>query len=69
MADGEGNEIHPSSVSSKGRNEGEYFSVFFSILMSQLRSLKKPISKLKRVNCFLSKEVGSGEGASWIPLV
>jgi hypothetical protein len=62
VADGEGNELHPSPVSCEGRNEGGYFSVFFSILLSQPRSLHMPISTMLRVQCFLSKEVGSGEG-------
>jgi hypothetical protein len=43
---------------------GEYFSVFFSNLMPQPRSLQKPISTMMRVHGNLSKEVGSGEGAS-----
>jgi len=47
---------------------GEYFWVFFSILMSQPRSLQKPISTMMRVHCFLSKELGSGEGAFRTPL-
>ena len=47
---------------------GEYFSVFLSILMSRPRSLQKPISTMTRVHSFLSKEVGSGEGVSGIPL-
>ena len=33
VADGEGDELHPSPVFPEGRNEG-VFSVFFSILMT-----------------------------------
>ena len=47
---------------------GEYFSVFFSILMSQPRSLQKAVSTMMRVNCFVTKEVRSGEGAFGVPL-
>ena len=60
VADGNGNELHPSPLVSKGRDEGEYFSVFLSNLMPQPRSLQKTISMMMRVYCFLSKVVGSG---------
>ncbi len=43
---------------------GEYFSVFSASLMSQPRSLQKPISIMILVQCFLLKEVGSREGES-----
>ena len=43
MADREGHNLHPFPVFSEGRDEGEYFSVFLSNLMSQPRSLQKPI--------------------------
>jgi hypothetical protein len=46
----------------------EYFSVFLSNLMSQPRSLQKLISTMMRVYYLMSKEVGSGEGASGTPL-
>ena len=52
----------------RAAKRGEYFSVFFSSLMSQPRFLQKPISTMMRVHCFLSKEAGSGEGASGTPL-
>jgi hypothetical protein len=45
-----------------------YFSVFLSDLMSQPRSMQKPISMMMRVHSFLSKEVGSEEGVSGTPL-
>ena len=47
---------------------GEYFSVFFSNFVSQLKSMHKPISTMMRMHCFMSKEVGSGEGLSGTPL-
>ena len=47
---------------------GGYFSVFLSILISQPRSLQKPISTMMRAHCFLSNEVGSGAGVSGTPL-
>ena len=47
---------------------GEYFSVFLSNLTSHQRSLQKPISTRMSVHCFLSKEVGPGEGVSGTPL-
>ncbi len=62
VADKEGNELHPCLVSYEGRNVGEYFSVFFSILLSQPSSLQKPISTMTRVHCFPSKEIGSEGG-------
>ena len=46
----------------------EYFSVFFSNLMSQPRSMHKPISTMMRVHCFLSTKVVSGEASSGTPL-
>jgi hypothetical protein len=48
----------------RAATRGEYFSVFFSILMSQPRFLNKPISTMTRVHYYLSTEVGSGEEAS-----
>ena len=68
VADGDGHKLHPSSVFSEGRDEGEYFSVFLSNLMSQPRSLQKPISTRMRVHCILLTEVGSGEGVFGTPL-
>ena len=47
---------------------GEHFSVFSSSLMSQPRSLQKPISTRMRVHYILLKEVGSGEGVFGTPL-
>ncbi len=47
---------------------GEYLSVFLSNLATQPRSLQKPISMMFRVQCYLSKEVGSGEGVFGMPL-
>ena len=60
VADGEGNELHPSPSSFEAAKSGEYFSVFSSSLMSHPRSLQKPTSTMIRVQFFLSKEVGSG---------
>ncbi len=68
MTDGKGNELHPFPYLLRAANRGEYFSVFFSSFVSQPMSLQKPISTMMRVHCFLSKEVGSGEVASGIPL-
>ena len=39
VTDGEGNELHPSPYLLRAAMKGEYFSVFFSILMSQPKSL------------------------------
>ncbi len=47
---------------------GEYFSVFSSNLMSQTRSLQKPISTRMKLHCIVLKEVGSGEGMFGTPL-
>jgi hypothetical protein len=68
VADGEGDELHPSPVILEGRDEGGVFIVFFSILAKQPKSLQKPISRMMRVHVFLSKEVGLGEGVSGTPL-
>ncbi len=48
VADGEGDELHPSPVVPEGRNEGRVFLGLFSILMSQPKSLQKPISTRMR---------------------
>ena len=68
VADREGHKLNPSPVFSEGRDEGGYFSVFLSNLMSQPRSVQKLISTRMRVHCFLLKEVGSGKGVSGTPL-
>ena len=68
VSDGEGDELHPSLVVHEGRNDGGVFLGFFSILISQAKSLHKPISTRMRVQCFLSNEVRSGEGESGTPL-
>ncbi len=68
VADGKGNELSPSPLLFEGRDEGGVFSVFLSNLTSQPRSLQKPISTMMRVHCFLSKEVGLGEGVFGTPL-
>ena len=68
VADGKGNELHPSPIRSEGRDEGGYFSVFLSNLASQSRYLQKRISTMMRVHYFMSKEVGSGEGVIRTPL-
>ena len=47
---------------------GEYFVVFFTILLSQPKSLQKSISTRMRVRCVLLNEVGSGEGEPGISL-
>ena len=47
---------------------GGFLLVFLSILMSQPRSLHKPISTMMRVHYLLSKEVGSGKGVFGTPL-
>ncbi len=68
MSDGEGDEFHPSPVFLEGRDEGEYFSVFFTILISQPNSLQKPISTRINVHCVLLNEVLSRKGESGTPL-
>ena len=45
-----------------------YFEVFSSSFSTQPKSVQKPISMMMSVHCFLSKEVGSGEGESGTPL-
>jgi hypothetical protein len=58
VADAKGDKIHPFPVSFEGRDEGGgYLSVFFSLLMSQSKSLHKPISTMMRVHSFFSKGV------------
>ena len=68
VVDGNGNKLHPSQYLLRASMRGEYFSVFLWNLTSQPRSLQKLISTMTRVHYFLSKEVGSGEGASRTPL-
>jgi hypothetical protein len=46
---------------------GEYFSVFLSILVSQPRSLQKPISMMMRVHCYFFKRGRVGRGSAWDP--
>ncbi len=47
---------------------GMYMLVLASSLSSHARSRQNPISTTMRVQCFLLKEVGSGEGESGNPL-
>ena len=52
----------------RASSRGAYFEVFSSSFSTQPKSLQKPISMMMSVHCFLSKEVGSGEGKSGTPL-
>ena len=68
VSDGEGDKLHPSPVLLEACDEGGVFSIFFSILASQPKSLQKPISTRIRVHRVLLNEVYFGEGASGTPL-
>ncbi len=52
----------------RAANRGAYFEVFSSSFSTQPKSLQKPISMMMSVHCFLSKEVGLGEGDSGLLL-
>jgi hypothetical protein len=67
VADEEGDELHSSRYFLRDAIRGEYFSFSPSILMSQPKSMHKPISTMMRVHCFLSNEVGSSEGEFGTP--
>ena len=51
----------------RAAKRGRYFSFFFSNIMSQPRSMQKPISTMMRVDFIVSMEIGSGEGVLGIP--
>ena len=54
------NSTHPLCLLGAAKS-GEYFSVFFSNLMSQLGSMQKPISMMTRVHFFSEGDrVGGG---------
>jgi hypothetical protein len=52
----------------RASSRGAYFEVFSSSFSMHPRSLQKPISMIMSVHCFLSKEVGFGDGESGTPL-
>ena len=66
--DGKSDDLHPSPIFPKGRDEGGVFSVFRASLSSHPKSLQKPILARMRIYRALLSEVGSGEEESGYPL-
>ncbi len=68
MANGKGDELHPSPVFSEGRYEGGVLLGFLvELRVATVVSAKADLDDDEGA-LFLSKEIGSGEGVSMTPL-